>query len=181
MPWDIWTIVVIWIIAQILQCWEKIMRMKIFCFEGCYLLTSVLKIVVLTVVFMTLAFSSVLIELILGTQFVNRQSVSQNLFCYSTVICSLSQEHTFLQCKWRCESLSQQLLNVFDHSHRGTGACLPFCSEAFWNNSSLPREKTYSLWYHSPYYNTANVLGSMPYLCPALSLPWLVCLPTHLR
>lgn len=89
MPWDIWTIVVIWIIAQILQCWEKIMRMKIFCFEGCYLLTSVLKIVVLTVVFMTLAFSSDLIELILGTQFVNRQSVSQNLFCYSTVICSL--------------------------------------------------------------------------------------------
>lgn len=71
MPWDIWIIAALQIVTGILPSWEKIMKVKMLFFEGCYLLICALKISVLTIIFMTLAFSSDLIELILRIPFVN--------------------------------------------------------------------------------------------------------------
>lgn len=56
------------------------------CFEGCYLLTCALKISVLTIIFMTLAFSSNLIELILGIPFVKSLYLT---ISSTTFICGL--------------------------------------------------------------------------------------------
>lgn len=66
MPWDIWTFAALQILTWILPSWEKIMKVKTLCFEGCYLSTYALKISLLTITFMTSAFSCVLIELILS-------------------------------------------------------------------------------------------------------------------
>lgn len=56
------------------------------CFEGCYLLTCALKISALTIIFMTSAFSSNLIELILGIPFVKSLYLT---ISSTTFICGL--------------------------------------------------------------------------------------------
>lgn len=97
MPWDISIIAALQILTWILPSWEQIMKAKMLWFEGCYLLTYALKTSLLTITFMTLAFSSVLIELTLGIKYVNSLYLTVSSTTYICDLLFLRQANTFLQ------------------------------------------------------------------------------------